>query len=63
MADKMKIPNQRQHKESKGGGRGSKKAHLSDLDKILISNGGMAHSMLRGRGSRFAPPIKRRRRD
>jgi hypothetical protein len=63
MPDKMKIPNQRKHKESQGRAKGAKKTHLTELEKILISNGGMAHSLLRGRGTRFAPTIKKRRRD
>jgi hypothetical protein len=104
MADKMKIPAQRAHKESKGEhGSGRRATHpvvgeeklynfpadhykteenrkkyrkqvgtkpvvinrrgLSELDKILISNGGLAHPILRGRGSRFVTPMKKRRRD
>lgn len=78
MADKMKIPTQRKHKQSAArhgaGGRAyyptvdmhGKEVNvrgLSPLDKILISNGGAAHATLRGRGTRFATPIKKRRRD
>lgn len=53
MAVKETKPNQRAHKESKGSGRGSRRTQLSMIDKILISNGGMAHQYLRGTGDRF----------
>jgi hypothetical protein len=60
MADKMKIPTQRAHKQSMGTARGARGVRLTDVQKVLISNGGVAHSVLRGRGRKFAPAPKRR---
>lgn len=37
----------RAHKESGGGGRGARRTRLTDLEKILIANGGMGHRVLR----------------
>lgn len=59
MAVKEKTPKKREHKESKASGRGSKKTHLTELQKILISKGGMAHSRLRGSGKAVNSPRRR----
>lgn len=52
----------RAHKESKGSARGSKPIALTDLQKVLLVNGGMAHQYLRTNKERFrfSKPPKRR---
>ena len=43
------------------GRRGAKKTHLTDLEKILISNGGPAHATLRRKKQLGSFPKRRQR--
>lgn len=48
MATKEKqTKKSRDHKESKGSARGARKTRLTELQKILMVSGGMAHGRLR----------------
>lgn len=60
MPSKEKTPKTRKPKVSGGvHGAGGKGRPLSDLEKILIGNGGMAHRYLRGNAVRFGSPKRR----
>lgn len=64
MAEKQKSAQRsRAHKESKHTGRGARpfpNGGMNEVQKILISNGGMAHSRLRrGKATIGATPKRR----
>lgn len=63
MTEKQKSAQKsRGHKESKGTARGARPVRLTDLQKILLVNGGMGHSRLRSNKSALRPAETKARR-
>lgn len=59
MAEKQgSSKSKREHKESKGTARGSKPIYLTELQKVLLANGGMAHHLRKGQHRKEADATK-----
>jgi hypothetical protein len=63
MTTKEKKPKSREHKESKGQHGSGRKTHLTELQKVLISNGGLAHRLRSNRSLLAAPKTRKSRAD